>query len=153
MRAEAQCMVLRTVAGILTSEDVEDLRSFLSALPGSPEVHETVVLACAHHEDDRPTWTYVEADAATGVARRRCLQCARSVHVLDSESRWTHPPMWNCSGCHQSICEVAVGLSVPDGEHVAWAVLAARCVECGRVNGLTDLVLPDTPLTEVLDAL
>jgi predicted Fe-S protein YdhL (DUF1289 family) len=143
-------MVLRTVGGVQTGEDVEDLRAFLSSLPGAPEVHETVVLGCDRHEDERPTWTYVEADSRAGVARRRCLQCARSVSLLDSEERWTHPPMWSCGGCHQSICEVAVGLSVEDGEHVTWAVVGARCVECGRVDGLTDMVLPGTPLTEVL---
>jgi hypothetical protein len=146
-------MVLRAVAGVLTSEDAEDLRTFLTGLNGSPQVHETVVLACGNHEDERPTWTYVEADAASGVARRRCLQCAKTVHLLDSEARWTHPQMWNCGGCHQSITEVAAGLSVPDGEHVEWVVVGVRCVECGRVDGLTDMVLPGTPLTEVLDAL
>jgi hypothetical protein len=152
-------MVLRTVAGVVMSEDAEDLRTFLGALRPSaggetaPKVDETVVLACGRHEDDRPTWGYVEADARAGVARRRCLQCAQNVHVLDSEQRWTHPPMWSCPSCQQSIAEVAAGLSVADGEHVTWVVLAARCVECGRVAGLTDMVLPGTPLTEVLEAL
>ena len=146
-------MVLRSVSGVVTSEDVDDLRAFLKGLPSGPEVHETVALACDRHEDERPTWTYVEADAAAGVARRRCLQCAQTVHVLDSEARWTHPPMWSCGSCHQSIAEVVAGLSLPDGEHVGWVVLGARCVECGRVDGLTDLVLGDVPLTEVLEAL
>jgi ribosomal protein S27AE len=146
-------MVLRTAQGVTTGEDVEDLRAFLSRLPEAPPVHETVVLACANHEDDRPTWTYVEADPAAGVARRRCLQCAQTVFLLDSEQRWTHPPMWSCGSCHQSIAEVAVGLSAEDGEHVTWAVVGARCVECGRVGGLTDFVLPGTPLAEVLDRL
>lgn len=146
-------MVLRAVAGVLTGEDVEDLRAFLTGLNGAPEVHETVVLGCENHGDEQPTWTYVEADAAHGVARRRCLQCAGTVHTLDSAARWTHPPMWSCGSCHQSIAEVVAGLSVPDGEHVQWVVLGARCVECGRVDGLTDLVLPGTPLTEVLAGL
>src|SRR5690242_17951689 len=114
-------MVLRTVQGVPTGEDVEDLRSFLTRLPGSPEVHETVVLACGNHEDDRPTWMYVEADSRNGVARRRCLQCAQSSYLLDSEARWTHPPMWACGSCNQSIAEVAAGLSVEDDE-VTWVV-------------------------------
>jgi hypothetical protein len=143
-------MVLRTVQGVLKGEDVEDLRSFLSNLPGSPPVQETVVLACANHEDERPTWTYVEADSKAGVARRRCLQCAQSVALLDSAARWTHPPMWACGSCSQSIAEVVVGLSLEDGENVTWAVVGARCVDCGRIDGLTDLVLPATPLGEVL---
>lgn len=146
-------MVLRTVSGVPTGEDVEDLRAFLSKLPESPEVHETVVLACGNHEDDRPTWMYVEADPRNGVARRRCLQCAQSVALLDSEQRWTHPPMWSCGTCTQSIAEVAVGLSIADGEHVTWVVIGARCADCGRIDGLTDLVLPGTPLTEVLEQL
>lgn len=143
-------MVLRVVQGIRTGEDVEDLRAFLSELPDSPPVHDSVVLGCENHGDERPTWTYVEADVREGVARRRCLQCATSVWVLDSESRWTHPPMWQCGTCHQSIAEVAVGFSVPDGENVSWAVVGARCVECGRIDGLTDFVVANRPLTEVL---
>ena len=147
-------MVLRVVGGVRTGEDVEDLRGFLAHLEGeAPPVHETVVLACANHGDERPSWTYVEADAAAGVARRRCLQCARTVHLLDSQERWTHPMMWSCGTCNQSIAEVAAGLSAPDGEHVDWVVLGARCVECGRIDGLTDLVLPGTPISEVLGSL
>jgi hypothetical protein len=146
-------MVLKKVVGTRRGEDAEDLRSWLSSLPDSPAVSETVVLACAQHGDERPIWAYVEADAATGVARRRCLSCATAVHVLDSESRWTHPPMWACQGCGQSIVEVAAGLSVPDGEHVDWVVLGARCVECGRLSGLTDMVVDGQPLPQVLAAL
>jgi hypothetical protein len=146
-------MVLRTVAGVRTGEDVEDLRAFLMRLAGAPAVHETVVLACANHGDERPTWSYVEADATAGVARRRCLQCAHSTPLLDSEPHWTHPPMWSCQSCGQSIAEVAAGLSVPDGEHVDWLCLGARCVECGRIDGLTDMVLDARPLGEVLTSL
>lgn len=146
-------MVLRTVAGVRTGEDTEDLRAFLMQLDGAPAVHETVVLACSNHGDERPTWTYVEADARAGVARRRCLQCAQSIPVLDSAQRWTHPMMWSCGGCGQSIVEVAAGLSVPDGENVAWLALGARCVECGRIEGLTDLVVGGRPLAQVVSAL
>ena len=146
-------MVLRMVAGVRTGEDAEDLRTFLMKLEGSPPVHETVVLGCDNHGDERPTWTYVEADAQTGIARRRCLQCAASVSMLDSEQRWTHPPMWNCGSCGQSIAEVAAGLSLPDGDHVEWLVLGARCVECGRVDGLTDMVVDGRPIGEVVSSL
>lgn len=140
-------MVLR--AGGRKAEDVEDLRTWLAQLTGGPRVTETVVLACGHHGDERPTWHYVEADARAGVARRRCLACGFAVSVLDSDARWTYPGTWACGGCGHSIAEVAAGLSVPDGEHVEWVVLAARCVECGEVEGLTDLVLPRRPLAEV----
>jgi hypothetical protein len=116
-------------------------------------VHETVLLACGNHGDERPTWTYVEADAAEGVARRRCLQCATNVWVLDSESRWTFPHVWSCQTCGQSIAEVAAGLSMLEGDEVRWLVLGARCVECGRIDGLTDMVLPGTPLAEVMGCL
>lgn len=146
-------MVLRVVGGVRTGEDTEDLRAFLMKLEGAPAVHEAVVLACGNHGDERPTWTYVEADAEAGVARRRCLQCARTVALLDSEQRWTHPAMWCCGSCGQSIAEVAVGMSVPDGDHVEWVALGARCVECGRIDGLTDLVVDRLPVAEVLSAL
>lgn len=137
----------------MVAEDVEDLRGWLLQLPTPVPVHETLVLACPAHEDARPTWAYVEADAGEGVARRRCLACAHSHYVLDSEDRWTFPSMWACQGCGHSIAEVAAGLHLPDGERVAWALLAARCVECGRLSGLTDLVLQDVPLDQVLDRL
>ena len=146
-------MVLKHVSGDIAGEDVEDLRSWLSSLPGAPEVTERVVLACERHGDERPTWSYVEADPTTGVARRRCLSCADVRYLLDSDDRWSHPPMWACRGCGQSIVEVAAGLSAPDGEHVEWVVLGARCVECGRIGGLTDAVVADQPLAQVLDAL
>ena len=62
-------------------------------------------------------------------------------------------PMWACLGCGQSIAEVAVGLHVPDGAPVSWLVVGARCVACGRLAGLTDLVVPDLPLDELLATL
>ncbi len=58
--------------------------------------------------------------------------------------------MWSCSGCGHSIAEIAAGLSTPDGEHVEWVVLGARCVECGQVDGLTDLVLAGQSLPSVV---
>ena len=146
-------MVLRSVAGARTGEDVEDLREWLRSLDGAPQVHEVVVLHCAQHGEDAPTWQYVEADAREGVARRRCLACAGTVHLLDSEARWSHPQMWACKGCGQSIAEVGAGLHVPDGEHVEWVAVGVRCVDCGRLEGLTDLVVPRRPLAEVLAAL
>ncbi len=146
-------MVLRTVAGARTGEDLEDLRDWLRTLESAPEVHEVVTLHCSAHGEEAPTWAYVEADAATGLARRRCLPCGTAVHLLDCEPRWTHPPMWACGGCGQSIAELAVGLHLPDGEHVEWVALGARCVDCGRLAGLTDVVLDRRPLSEVLAAL
>ena len=146
-------MVLRVVGGVRTGEDVEDLRAFLQELEGAPPVHETIVLGCGNHGDDRPTWTYVEANATEGIARRRCLQCAKTVAVLDSDERWSYPPMWACGSCGQSIAELAAGLSLPDGDHVEWLVLGVRCVECGRIDGLTDLVVDKMPLDEVVTAI
>lgn len=146
-------MVLHTVAGAAMAEDVADLRQWLSTLPRGPEVSESVILACGRHDDDRPTWAYVEADPVAGVARRRCLACADAVPLLDSATRWTHPPMLACRSCGQSIVEVAAGLSLPDGEHVEWVVLGARCVACGRLAGLTDLLVDRLPLSQVLAGL
>ena len=132
------------------TDDAQALRGWLTSLGSGPPVHETVVLACGQHGDERPTWCYVEADASAGVARRRCLACGFAVSVLDSGGRWTFPPMWSCATCGHCIAEVGAGLSVPDSEHVRWVVLAARCVECGETQGLTDLVLDDAPLATVL---
>lgn len=147
-------MVLRAVAGagssVRTGEDASDLRAWLRELPGAPPVHEVVDLGCAQHGDERPSWMYVEADPVAGVARRRCLACGTAVGLLDSEERWTHPMMFACLGCGHSIAEVAAGLSLPDGEHVEWVALGARCVECGRLAGLTDAVIDSVPVAEVL---
>jgi len=145
-------MGLRPRAG-KRAHDGDDLRSWLTNLGRGPVVHETVVLACGQHGDERPTWCYVEADPVAGVARRRCLACGFAVSLLDSGSRWTFPPVWSCPTCRHCIAEVAAGLSVPDGDHVRWVVLAARCVECGDTAGLTDMVLDDRPLASVLVSL
>jgi hypothetical protein len=61
--------------------------------------------------------------------------------------------MWSCRGCGTSIVEVAAGLSVPDGENVEWVVVGVRCVECGRVEGITDMVVESRPIGEVLSEL
>jgi hypothetical protein len=146
-------MVLREIGGVRKGEDVEDLREFLRTLEGSPAVHETVVLVCDNHEDEKPTWTYLEANASGGLARRRCLQCAKTTYALDSEARWTRTQMWACGSCGQSIAEVAAGLAMPDGERVSWVVLGVRCVECGRIDGATDFVVPLTPSADVISSL
>ncbi|MCW2713864.1 MAG: hypothetical protein JWN88_911 [Frankiales bacterium] len=146
-------MVMRTVHGARTGEDAADLRSWLHELPGAPQVHEFQVLGCGEHGDERPTWAYVEADATAGVARRRCLACGTSVSMLDSDARWTHPPMFACQGCGHSIAEIGVGLNLPDGQHVQWVAVAVRCVGCGRLAGVTDMVVAGVPAAEVLAAL
>ena len=146
-------MVMRTVHGARTGEDVADLRSWLHELPGAPQVHEFAVLGCGQHGDERPTWSYIEADASAGVARRRCLACGHSAYMLDSDTRWTHPPMFACQGCGHSIAEIGVGLNLPDGENVRWVAVAVRCVECGRLAGVTDMVVDGVPAAEVLAAL
>jgi hypothetical protein len=135
------------------AEDSDDLRTWLHELQGCPIITDTVVLGCGQHGDERPLWHYVQADAAAGVAKRRCLACGFAVSALDSDARWTYPPMWSCVSCGHSIAEVAAGLSAPDGEHVTWVALAARCVECGDVDGLTDVVVPGLPLGEVVAGL
>lgn len=147
-------MVVRSVAGHCRGDDVEDLRVWLRQLgAAAPPVSETVVLTCQAHGDDAPTWAYVEADPTEGVARRRCLACALAVSMLDSAQRWTHPPMWACARCGHSIAELAAGLSLPDGTNVEWVVLAARCVECGSLQGLADMLVDRLPLPSVLAAL
>jgi hypothetical protein len=135
------------------AEDVEDLRQWLEQLPTPQPVTETTVLGCPQHGETAPTWAYVEADPKTGVARRRCLSCGHSVALLDSDDHWTFPSMWSCLGCGHSIAEIAVGMNVSEDDRVSWLLLGARCVECGRVGGLTDVVVPGLPKAEVVAGL
>ncbi len=132
-------MVMRTIAGIRTGEDSEDLEAWLRQLDGSPTISRTLLCRCESpvHGDTPATWFYVEADAVAAVARRRCLSCGDSCDVLDSGEHWNAPRMWSC-GCGQSIAEVAAGLHLDDDGLVTWVALAARCVNCGAFGGLTD---------------
>jgi hypothetical protein len=150
--ADDTVMVLLNRSDHRTAEDSDDLCSWLLSLPTPHELTEAVTLTCDRHGDSAPTWMYVEADSAAGVARRRCLACAHSVHALDSEDRWTFPQMWACVRCGHSIAEVAAGLHTVDAA-VHWVALGARCVECGRVGGLTDLTVAGRPRDEVLGEL
>lgn len=163
-RRKGNPVVLQTLAGTrdaVRGESADDLRAWLSALTGGPAVSHTLVAACRadSHEADPPTWFYVEADAAAGVARRRCVGCGQVAVTLDSDQRWSHPPMHACTGCGQSLMEFAAGLHTepaadPGGEPlVTWLAIAARCVGCGRIDGLTDLVVAEAPLSEIAGAL
>lgn len=143
-------------------EDADDLRTFLHDLRGCPRIRHTQQLRCPRHGTDSGVWFYVEADADAGVARRRCVACGDVTNMLDSSERWTHPPMHACRHCSASLMELAVGLHVDTGdedgtgvEHqqVRWLALAARCVDCGLIEGLTDVTVPAIPLGEVLRAL
>jgi hypothetical protein len=128
-------------------EDADDLRDYLHGLAGCPPIHHTQVLRCSG--TDESTWFYVESDAEASVARRRCVGCGRTTHLLDSEAHWTHPPMHACAGCGTSIVELAIGLHTVDATEpgqparVRWLAMASRCVECGRIDGLTDAYVPD----------
>jgi hypothetical protein len=62
--------------------------------------------------------------------------------ILDSADRWTYPQAWACMSCGQSIAEVVFGIA-EDAGVARWMVVTARCVGCGQVAGLTDLVVPD----------
>ncbi|HEY5049303.1 MAG TPA: hypothetical protein VII50_00265, partial [Acidothermaceae bacterium] len=95
----------------------------------------------------------VEADAETAVARHRCMSCGDSKDVLDSAEHWNFPRMWACPSCSQSIAELATGLHTTDDGAVSWIALAARCVECGTIDGLTDFTLDAVPADEVLNQL
>ena len=139
-------MTLRAVGGHKTAESVDDLVEWLWELRGCPPVKRTVVATCTRpaHGGEPATWFYVEADPGEGVARTRCLACGDARPLLDSADHWTYPPAWSCSTCRQSIAEVAFGISEEDGI-ASWVVMAARCVQCGNVDGLTDAVLPGLP--------
>jgi hypothetical protein len=137
-------MSLRHVHGRTVTEGVSDVTAWLRGLTGCPPITDTTVVGCSNHGDEPATWFYVEADAAAGVGRVRCLACGRVQHLLDSEQHWTFPPTWSCENCEQSIAEVAVGGHAAHGsaDHPDWIAVAVRCVECGTVEGLTDAVVP-----------
>ena len=147
-------MTLRTVAGRQTAETVNDLQTWLRGLDGCPPITHTAAARCRMpmHEDEPATWFYVEADAAAGVARTRCLACGDARPLLDSAQRWTFPAAWSCFNCRQSIAEVAYGVHA-DGDRATWIVMSVRCVECGHLAGVTDQVLQDVPMDDVLEAL
>ena len=147
-------MVMRTVGTRHTAEDTEDLAIWVRELTGCPPVTQTTLAACSHasHGDEPATWFYVEADAEAGVARLRCLSGGHTKDVLDSADHWTFPGVWSCRRCHQSIAEVVYGIHDEAGT-AKWLVLAVRCVECGDVAGLTDIVLGEVPLDDLLAAL
>ena len=136
-------MTMRTAHGQHKAETVEDLKSWLRDLTGCPVITRVVTAKCERpvHGDEPGTWFYPEADPHEGVVRLRCLGCADMRPVLDSAERWTYPAAWACSDCRQSIAEIAYGVHEEDGA-ATWLAVAARCVECGSVHGLADIVLP-----------
>lgn len=135
-----------------TGEDVEDLRTYLHTLTGCPPVQHTLQLRCPTHDGE---WFFVESDPVEGIARRRCISCGTSTYLLDAAEHWTYPPMHACAACGQSIMELAIGLHTVEPDEagqparVRWLALAARCVECGRIDGLTDAHVPDLTVGEV----
>jgi hypothetical protein len=129
------------------AEDAADLRAYLHGGAHEPAVTHSLALRCPAHGPDAGSWFYVEADAAAGVARRRCVACARTTSLLDSAQRWTYPSMCVCAGCGQSLFELAAGIALDsadaaDAGRVRWLTLAGRCVECGRVRDLVDTAVP-----------
>ena len=136
-------MTLRTVAGQIKTETSEDLAHWVMSLTGCPPITRTVLARCTRpaHGDDPATWFYVEADAHEGVARLRCLACGDARPLLDSAERWTYPPAWSCHHCSQSLAEVVFGVAEENGL-ARWLVVTGRCVGCGHVSGMTDMVVP-----------
>jgi hypothetical protein len=132
-------VVLRLVSGRRVGENAEDLQAWLKALEDCPAITSTVQSRCGNqiHAEDPATWFYVEADARSSIARRRCLSCGDSHDFFDSSEHWNAPRMWSCPGCGQSIAEVACGLHM-EADQVSWVAVAARCVDCGTIDGLTD---------------
>jgi len=140
--------------GDIRAASAEGLLQWLRDLDDCPPIMRAFRALCPNdvHADDPATWFYVEADAAAGVARLRCLACGTVKPILDSEEHWTFPAVWSCRDCRQSITEVGFGVHAEDGL-ATWMVVAVRCVECGRISGLTDLVVPNHPLDEFIATL
>lgn len=145
---------MRTAHGHHKAEAIADVLQWLRDLDECPPVTRAVVARCTRpvHGVDPATWFYVEADAAAGVARLRCLACGDARAVMDSEERWTYPPAWSCQDCRQSIAEVAFGVHTED-DVANWLAVAVRCVECGNVAGVTDMVVPNLPADEFVTSL
>jgi hypothetical protein len=134
-----------------TAESVEDLAAWVTQLTGCPPVTDTKIATCSHplHADDQASWFYVEGDPSVGVARLRCIAGGHVHELLDSADHWTYPHAWECPACSQSIAEVVYGINEVQGV-AQWMVVAARCVECGEVAGITDLVLANVPMADLL---
>jgi hypothetical protein len=144
-------VALRSVGPRLIAENSEDVVEWVKRLSGCPPVTHTKLAACTQpsHGDDPAQWFYVEGDAEAGVARLRCLSGGHVVDLLDSAAHWTYPHAWSCPACSQSITEVVYGIHAT--ENVArWLVVAVRCVGCGEVAGVTDMVVGDVPLDDLL---
>lgn len=135
-------------------DSVGGLLQWLRELEGCPPITRAVGAHCTNavHGSEPATWFYVEADPKAGVARLRCLACGAVKPILDSESHWTYPPVWACRDCRQSIAEVGFGVHA-DESVATWMVVGVRCVECGRVVGMTDVVVPDLPLDDFIESL
>lgn len=133
-----------------TGEESADLLPWLSALTGCPAITQVRLLRC--EKEDREFCGFVQADPHTGVARRRCVACAEVTDLFDSSERWSFPATYECPGCQQSLMELAVGISADDERRATWLALAARCIDCGRISGLTDRLVPGVTLEEVLVA-
>jgi len=143
-------VALQTAGGRRTAEEVADLETWLRRLDDCPEITATVIARCTQevHGAEPGTWFYVEADSDSSVARRRCLACGDVTHVGDSARHWNHAPMWCCATCGQSIAEVAYGLHERDGL-VSWLAMGVRCVECGGVQGVTDMFVPNLSVEDL----
>ena len=138
-----------------TADSIAGLAEWLTDLPGGPLVNRVHVAECMLpvHRDGAASWWYIEADAHAGVARLRCLACGDARPVLDSAERWTFPAAWSCGTCAQSIAEVAFGMHLEDDDSVTWVAVGVRCVNCGEIGGVTDLVVGGMPLADALAAL
>ena len=136
-------VTLRSLGGRPLAEDVTDVVEWLRSLDGCPRIDDAITARCvsSHHGAEPGTWFYVEADPRDGVARLRCLGCGGVHPVLDSADRWTYPAAWSCPNCRQSIAEVVFGLH-EEASAVTWAAMAARCVNCGALDGVADFVVP-----------
>jgi hypothetical protein len=147
-------VALRSVGPRLISENIDDVVEWVKHLEGCPPITRTKVGLCQHpsHGADPANWFYVEADTTEGVARVRCIAGGHVNDLLDSAEHWTYPGVWACPGCGQSIAETVFGIHESGGVG-RWMVLAVRCVECGEVAGVTDMVVDSQPINELLAAL
>lgn len=148
LRVSVESTEIARLGDAAIGQSADDLRAWTLALEGGPGVTHVQIQHCrgdAAHGEERPFWFFAEADPHEGLIRLRCVACGDARGLFDSDRQWSYPPMHACLSCEQSMMEISVGVHAEESAGrapvVTWAVIGARCVMCGRMEGLTDVLM------------